>query len=72
MIAAITTAKTKTSFQEIFFNDLFPFKVVFNPPEADAHYHHTKAPENLLNDALICPAAAIRLAGPGASASPAQ
>jgi hypothetical protein len=29
MIAVTTTAKTKTSFQEIFFNDLFPFTLFY-------------------------------------------
>lgn len=58
MIAAIRTAKTKTSFQEIFFNDLFPFKVMVKPASDRpvARYHHTKAPENLLNVAGVNPA----------------
>lgn len=57
MIAASKTAKTNTSFQEIFFNDLFPFKVtVLIRRRRMARYHHTKAPENLLNVAVVNPA----------------
>jgi hypothetical protein len=63
MIAATTTAKTRTSFQEIFFNDLFPLIVIDLPAggRRAGHCHHTKAPENLLKAALsspvgVCPA----------------
>ncbi len=48
MIAAITTAKTKTSFQEIFFNDLFPFKVIFNPPVADGALSSHESPREFV------------------------
>jgi len=54
MIAVTTTAKTKTNLQEIFFNDLFPFNFFccsFNKSHF-TRYHHTKAPDNLLNGSL--------------------
>jgi len=51
MIAVTTTAKTKTSLQEIFFNDLFPFILYYSSLNKTyfVRYHHTKAPDNFLN-----------------------
>jgi hypothetical protein len=50
MIAVMSTAKTNTSRQEIFFNDLFPFTLICRLLNKThfARYHHTKAPDNLL------------------------
>jgi hypothetical protein len=54
MMAVTTTTKTKTSLQEIFFNDLFPFTLYCSSLNKShlARYHHTKAPDNLLNGSL--------------------
>ena len=54
MIAVTTTTKTKTSLQEIFFNDLFPFTRIYSLLDKRHFlgYPHTKAPDNLLNEPL--------------------